>query len=583
MSNMAVPTTQAEMLASGYNSGDPARKAAALAAGYTPPMSAPLVTPTPPATAPTTATPPAYDKMSGLLTDYGRSQNLPEVNTAKAGASGINPTTSTTPAPTPEDQKLIALGITPEQIKQLNDPKGLDPASFQSLVDQVETKLKTNNDLTTVRANLIKHLYDSPLTPEELAKLPEDIQQVVKTGGKDAIELQIRLLNDQIAGRANSLSQSIHTLTEGYQTSVTAAEKAKQDAISTVLDYSKTTGMKPSDIIKALYPDIYNKMPADQATALDAISAPVSTKIIGSAASGYYQVNADGSTNQIVPPGGGAAGVDPAALTGMINYYQTTGLVPAMGNASTGLRAAFWAAVGGGGQDLTTNAATNKAALSAATTALRTQTNQLAAATTGITTMDKQLDLLKQYSDKVDRSGSPLINKYALYLKGQIGGDVDTQAMQNIVQSASYEFAKILSGSSASIAGVSVTSAEDAKNLLNANMSKDQINAIVGLMKQEADFRLSSQKDSISQIQDSIKSLNNPTASSPSSGSVTDPGVGGDSTIPSDIEAKVNSNITLSTDGKTATIPRAVWSTLGQYMDAVLADAAAHGVTLLVK
>lgn len=53
--------------------------------------------------------------------------------------------------------------------------------------------------------------------------------------------------------------------------------------------------------------------------------------------------------------------------------------------------------------------------------------------------------------------------------------------------------------------------------------------------------------------------------------------------LPSDIESKINSNLTFSDDKKTAYLPRDVWSTLGPNMDAVLADAKAHGINLLIK
>lgn len=163
----------------------------------------------------------------------------------------------TTPTTSPDDQKLVSLGLTPEQIAQVNSPNGMDPASFQNLIGQVEQKLKTNNDLVTQRGYLIKHLYDSPLTSDQLSQLPPDIQQVVSSGNKDAIELQLRLLNDQISGRANTLTQSIQTLTTGYQTAVADAEKKRQDAISNVVTFANTYGSKAPDVLKALYGQSY--------------------------------------------------------------------------------------------------------------------------------------------------------------------------------------------------------------------------------------------------------------------------------------------------------------------------------------
>lgn len=55
------------------------------------------------------------------------------------------------------------------------------------------------------------------------------------------------------------------------------------------------------------------------------------------------------------------------------------------------------------------------------------------------------------------------------------------------------------------------------------------------------------------------------------------------SSLPPDIQTKLSSNLSFSSDGKTAYIPRSVWSTLGDSMDAVLKEAQQEGFTLLIK
>lgn len=153
----------------------------------------------------------------------------------------------------PEDKQLLDMGITTDELAKLNSPEGLDPLSFQSLIDKVETKLKTNNELVTQRGYLIKHLFDSPLTKDELKALPEDIQKIVKTGDKDTIQLQLRLLNDQIAGRGNTLSQSIGYLVKGYETAAQIAEEEKQNAIDNVVNFVNEYGSKAPSVLKNLY------------------------------------------------------------------------------------------------------------------------------------------------------------------------------------------------------------------------------------------------------------------------------------------------------------------------------------------
>jgi len=201
--------------------------------------------------------------------------------------------------------------------------------------------------------------------------------------------------------------------------------------------------------------------------------------------------------------------VTPEVLQGMLNVYKTTGVLPAFGmSAKSPLRAQFYAALGSkDGQDIINSATANKAMKAGITSAIKTQQNQLAANETAIGTLDKQLDLALQYSDKVDRSGSPILAKYLLNAKSQVFGDPDTAALNNIVTTASYEFAKILSGSAASIAGTTVSSASDAKTVLNAALAKGQFKTVVELMKKEADFRLSSQRETLKNLQ---SDLNNP-------------------------------------------------------------------------
>lgn len=200
------------------------------------------------------------------------------------------------------------------------------------------------------------------------------------------------------------------------------------------------------------------------------------------------------------------AAVNPEVLQGMLNVYKSTGTLPAFGmSAKSPLRAQFYAALGADGL-IVTDANTNKSIRAGLSTAYRTQQNLLSANQTAIGTLDQQLDLVKRYSDQIDRTNSPLVNKYLIGVKTGVFGDPDAAALNNIVKTASYEFAKILSGSAASISGVSVTSAADAESMLNSAMSRGQFTEIIDLMKKESNFRISAQKDTLKQLE---KDMNN--------------------------------------------------------------------------
>lgn len=197
------------------------------------------------------------------------------------------------------------------------------------------------------------------------------------------------------------------------------------------------------------------------------------------------------------------AAVNPDVLQGMLNVYKSTGVLPSFGlSAKSPLRAQFYAALGSpDGAQIVSDANTNKSIRAGLTTAYKTQQNLYSANQTAIGTLDQQLQLAQQYSDQVSRTNSPLVNSYVLGLKTGVFGDPKAAAFNNIVKTAAYEFAKILSGSAASISGVTISSAADAESMLNAAMSKGQFNEVIGLMQKEAQFRLNSQKDQLTQLQ----------------------------------------------------------------------------------
>lgn len=221
------------------------------------------------------------------------------------------------------------------------------------------------------------------------------------------------------------------------------------------------------------------------------------------------------------------AAVNPDVLNGMLNVYKSTGVLPTFGNsAKSPLRAQFYAALGGqDGNQIVTDANTNKTVRAGLTTAYKTQQNQYAANQTANATLDKQLTLAQSFADKVNNGNSPLINKYKNALSTGIFGDPDTAALNNIVKTASYEFAKILSGAAASISGVTVNSQADAEQMLNSAMSKGQFSTVLDLMKQEANFRLNSQKDTLDQLEHDMNNVNNLTNSLKDSANTASQGI----------------------------------------------------------
>lgn len=188
----------------------------------------------------------------------GFSSAVPQASLPNTKINSVSPTNPVTPSSDPNDQKLLGIGLNQDQINRLKSGN-MEQNEFVSLTDAIGTKLKINNDLATQRSYLVSHLFDHPLTPDELAKLPPDMQSIVSSGDPQAIQLQIRVLNDQISGRAATLNTSIQNLTTGYD----AAQKNIQTSLGQLETYATNNGLKLGDLIGAMAP-IFGKGVADQ-------------------------------------------------------------------------------------------------------------------------------------------------------------------------------------------------------------------------------------------------------------------------------------------------------------------------------
>ena len=100
------------------------------------------------------------------------------------------------------------------------------------VMSALEAKTTSNNALMTQRNLLLKHLYDQPLTPEEQKNLDPTFLKSIQGNDRNQIDLSLRLISDEIAGRTNSLDKSVQFLTTAYNEQVQQAESSKQEAIN---------------------------------------------------------------------------------------------------------------------------------------------------------------------------------------------------------------------------------------------------------------------------------------------------------------------------------------------------------------
>lgn len=134
-------------------------------------------------------------------------------------------------------------------------PTKTDPMAFNQVISAMRDKLAQDDKLTKVKNLVYTQLYDRPLTDEEKASLTPGLQHAMQTGDRNLMDFEIRTINDQIKGRADSLDSSLKYLVDGYQTSVAQAEKQKQDAENNIQWYLSNYGKGIVPFLKTKYPD----------------------------------------------------------------------------------------------------------------------------------------------------------------------------------------------------------------------------------------------------------------------------------------------------------------------------------------
>ncbi len=164
---------------------------------------------------------------------------------------------------------------------------GVPDTTFLGLMNNLNSGLQQNNQYVTAKTAVVNAMLGQQIPEDQLSKLPPDIQQIIRSGDRNALMLQAQVLNDRISGYGNSIASSIQYLTSGYQQAQT---RYNQD-VTNVLNYAKALNAKPSDVMKALYP----AEAAQLGTQLDALAAPLLTST--------QMPNSSTSTNVTIPNG----------------------------------------------------------------------------------------------------------------------------------------------------------------------------------------------------------------------------------------------------------------------------------------
>ena len=108
---------------------------------------------------------------------------------------------------------------------------------------------------------------------------------------------------------------------------------------------------------------------------------------------------------------------------------------------------------------------------------------------------NKNADIALEMSDKVDRSGTPVVNRWFLAANNKIAGDVDTATFNTAVNVFANEYAKIMSGSMGNTP-VSDSARKEAHEILNTAQTPAQLRANIKLLQREMQNRIKGLDDS---------------------------------------------------------------------------------------
>ncbi len=199
------------------------------------------------------------------------------------------------------------------------------------------------------------------------------------------------------------------------------------------------------------------------------------------------------------------------AVSYLAKQFRRTGVMPGMGYGKQGsaqrkqiyMEAAREAAEEGvtPGDDVASRAYI-KSEAAALTNAVKQQEAIKAFEQTATANGKVALDLV----DKVDSTGSPVLERWIRGGKVAIAGDPDVTAFNTQIATYTAEVAKILSNPN--LTGVLSDSArEEAQQLVNKNFTAEQLHRVIPLLEQDFGRRQKSLDDEVKQIRGNIKEV----------------------------------------------------------------------------
>jgi hypothetical protein len=238
---------------------------------------------------------------------------------------------------------------------------------------------------------------------------------------------------------------------------------------------------------------------------------------------GHIVPGTEPSQNQTV------SGFNPEAIDRMVDEYRLSGKVPSLG-ASKGVnpaRAAFWNRVASKSAELqeTVGDAIEKRfgnqADSKSLAKLQPLRDQIVSAED---TANKNLQLALGLAEKVDDTGSPLLNRWVRASEKDISGNPELAAFDTAIRTAANEIAKVTSFSMGNSA-VTDSARSEIDGVLNKNMTLEQLKAVAPTLQKDMENRRLGLDGQLQKISERIRTRsggggaqNSPASETPSNG-----------------------------------------------------------------
>ena len=363
--------------------------------------------------------------------------------------------------------------------------KTLDVAD-EDLAKMAQVNPEYHKVLQTERADAVKNFNASNLaylgSSADKAKSAQEIIQASEAHGMT--------IPDQFKQSPETLMQYLKVINAGSKAfDLKNVSKDESGDIITTDITGNTTDIKPAAVKAAkATPVVVNGKEVIRPLDLGNGKTRTERKL----SDGTWEKLGESSQKDVKPIEEPAPEFSEAAINNAAARYNIDGTLPPMGMGKGGatarsliLNRAAELASGVDGTDQRVAQLTTKASASTLLQLKKTKTMIKAFEEMA----NKNADIALEMSDKVDRTGTPVVNRWFLAGNNKLAGDVDTATFNTAVNVFANEYAKIMSGSMGNTP-VSDSARKEAHEILNTAQTPAQLRANIKLLQREMKNRL---------------------------------------------------------------------------------------------